>query len=145
MDSNAPTATYTGSCHCGQVKYEVTLPEVAHWQLSRCNCTICHKKGYLGLLGKAGTLKLLSPSNESELGDYTFGTGKMHHYFCKNCGTGTHVLGHVEALGGDFVMVSAHAIDDVDLSKMKIGKYWNGREEKWADGPSAEPVKPGAW
>lgn len=142
MSNDAPTTTYTGSCHCGQVKYEVDLPEISDWELSRCNCTVCHKKGYTALLGKAGSLKLLS---ESGLGDYTFGSGKIHHYFCKNCGTGTYVRGHVEALGGDFIMVNAHAIDNVDLSKIKIGKYWNGREEKWSDGPSAVPLNPGAW
>lgn len=145
MSNDVPTATFNGSCHCGQVKYEVTLPEVAHWELGRCNCTVCHKKGYTALLGKAESLKVISPSNESELGDYTFGQNKIHHYFCKNCGTGTYVCGEVAALGGKFVMVNVHSIDDVDLSQIKVEKYWNGRENKWSDGPSAVPLKPGAW
>lgn len=42
-------------------------------------------------------------------------------------------------------MVNVHAIDGVDLSKIKVEKYWNGREEKWKDGPSAAPATPGVW
>lgn len=146
MSSDAPpTATFTGSCHCGQVKYEATLPEVSHWQLARCNCTVCHKKGYLLLLGQVSNFKLVSPSSESELGDYTFGAGKIHHYFCKNCATGTHGARYADDATGPSNLINACTIDGVDLSKVKVGKYFDGREEKWKDGPCAEPVGPGYW
>ena len=48
-------------------------------------------------------------------------------------------------MGGDYVMLNACTLDDVDLSKIKVGKYWDGRNEKWMEGPKAEPVAPGAW
>ena len=35
--------TYTGGCHCGKVRYEVTT-DLAH---HLCNCSICSKKAYL--------------------------------------------------------------------------------------------------
>ena len=36
--------TYTGGCHCGQVRYEVTTDLAA---VVSCNCSICTKRGLL--------------------------------------------------------------------------------------------------
>ena len=40
--------TYTGGCHCGRVRFEVTAPE--HLELTRCNCSICRMTGFLHLI-----------------------------------------------------------------------------------------------
>lgn len=54
--------------------------------------------------------------------------------------------GVIPALGGDYVMVNVNTLDEVDLSKISDKKaYWNGLEEKWAEGPKKEPVAPGQW
>jgi len=53
--------------------------------------------------------------------------------------------GYIEAVGGDWLMVNAYTLDGVDLSKTKVTKYWDGRAEKWADGPAPAPVAPGQW
>ncbi|KIL62555.1 hypothetical protein M378DRAFT_128738 [Amanita muscaria Koide BX008] len=146
MPSDAPPqSTYKGSCHCGQVKYEVDLAaDSAKWEVGKCNCTICHKKGYLSMIAPdVKSFKLLSPSSIDEVGDYSYGSKAMHHRFCKNCGTSTFARGNIEALGGDFIMINIQTVDNVDLSKNKPQKYWNGLEEKWI--PSLVPVPPGAW
>ena len=39
---------YSGSCHCGAVRFEVEAP--AHLQVDECNCSICAKSGFLHLI-----------------------------------------------------------------------------------------------
>ena len=34
--------TYTGGCHCGQVRFECTTDMA---MVTACNCSICTKKG----------------------------------------------------------------------------------------------------
>lgn len=74
--------TCKGSCHCGQVKFEVEVPDTVN--VSRCNCSICKKSGYLHLIVPADRFHLLS--GEDSLTDYRFHTGVARHLFCKNCG-----------------------------------------------------------
>lgn len=49
-DTTAPSPkTYKGNCHCGLIKYTVTLPEAlapeGPGQIGKCNCSICTKNG----------------------------------------------------------------------------------------------------
>jgi hypothetical protein len=41
--------TYEGNCHCGNIKYTVTLPEAlapeGTGKIMRCNCSICTRNG----------------------------------------------------------------------------------------------------
>lgn len=48
-DTKAPTKTYKASCHCGAFKYDVTTASLddASTEVSRCNCSICTRNGYL--------------------------------------------------------------------------------------------------
>ncbi|KAF8424214.1 Mss4-like protein [Tirmania nivea] len=139
--------TYSGSCHCGQVKYQVDLPpDPTTWELTRCNCTICHKKGYLSMYPKdVKTFTLVSPASMEEVGNYKFGSLSLNHQFCKNCGTNVFGHGWIDATGRDHLIINAYTLDDVDLSKTKARKYWDGRAEKWTEGPGPEPVAPGQW
>ena len=74
--------TCSGGCHCGQVKFDIDIPEkiVVH----RCNCSICKKSGYLHLVVEKDHFRLLS--GESSLTDYRFHTGVARHLFCSRCG-----------------------------------------------------------
>ena len=71
-----------GGCHCGRVKIEVEVP--AEVKVSRCNCSICKKSGYLHLIVPAERFQLLG--GEECLSEYTFHTGVARHLFCKYCG-----------------------------------------------------------
>ena len=73
---------YTGSCHCGAVKFEVTAPK--HLDLVRCNCSICHKSGFLHLIIPKSRFKLLE--GQAFLSTYRFGSMVAAHTFCKFCG-----------------------------------------------------------
>ena len=73
---------YKGSCHCGAVTFRVEAPEEV--EVEQCNCSICHKSGYLHLIVPGSKFRLLS--GEEELTTYTFNTRVAKHYFCRHCG-----------------------------------------------------------
>jgi hypothetical protein len=76
------TQSYAGSCHCGAVRYEVTMapPQKAF----ACNCSICSRAGWLLAFVPEESFRLLA--GEGELGDYQFGKKHIHHVFCRTCG-----------------------------------------------------------
>lgn len=73
---------YTGACHCGAVRFEVEA--AAELSIRECNCSICHKGGFLHLIVPKSQFTLLS--GEEALSLYTFNTGVAKHHFCKVCG-----------------------------------------------------------
>ena len=74
---------YEGSCHCGAVKFEVTMAPPT--KAFACNCTMCSRAGWLLAFAKDDTFKILH--GEDAVTDYQFGKKKIHHVFCKTCGT----------------------------------------------------------
>ncbi|MBI1194885.1 MAG: GFA family protein [Gammaproteobacteria bacterium] len=73
---------YSGSCHCGAIRFEVEAPEVI--DADHCNCSICTKSGFLHLIVLLGKFRLLS--GEEYISTYTFNTGVAKHTFCRVCG-----------------------------------------------------------
>ncbi|GAB5412646.1 MAG: GFA family protein [Congregibacter sp.] len=74
--------TFSGSCHCGSVRFCVSAPDAV--EIERCNCSICTKSGYLHLIVPRARFTL--ESDWSQLNCYQFNTMVAKHYFCKTCG-----------------------------------------------------------
>lgn len=74
--------TRTGGCHCGAVRFQVQIP--AFVEVEDCNCSICHKSGFLHLIVPASRFTLLQ--GQESLAEYTFNTGVAKHLFCRVCG-----------------------------------------------------------
>ena len=72
---------YKGSCHCGNMKFEV---EGELTQLVSCNCSICARKGALLWSVPRDKLRLLGSG--AGVGNYTFNTHTIAHRFCQTCG-----------------------------------------------------------
>lgn len=75
--------TYSGSCHCGAVRFEVQVTADER-VVEDCNCSICRKKGFLHLILSPDRFTLLS--GQDSLITYTFNTHTAQHRFCKHCG-----------------------------------------------------------
>ncbi len=72
----------TGGCHCGAVRFSADLPEVL--APSRCNCSICAKKGTAGVYVPLAALTVTA--GKDALRCYRFNTGVAQHWFCGTCG-----------------------------------------------------------
>lgn len=151
--------TYKGSCHCGFVTYTVNLdfanptPQMRGAHATRCNCTICHKSGYLLVdPGKDSAFTLLTPpEGESALSDYSFGHLGLHHPFCPKCGVRCFLKGMYVLDGQEFPVMRINVLtldgkaDGTpmgSLGGLKI-MYWDGKSDDWEKDPADEPWQGG--
>lgn len=104
--------TYSGGCHCGLVRFEVTA-DLA--QVAECNCSICQKRGALWTFVGSPAFRLLS--GDGALADYQFGKRTIHHLFCPTCGVGAFSRG-LSPDGADTVAINVRCLDDVDIAAL---------------------------
>ncbi len=78
---------HKASCHCGAVKFELTLPNGLD-DPRRCNCSMCRKRGAIVASVMLDNLKITQGVDMLTL--YQFNTMTAKHYFCSKCGIYTH-------------------------------------------------------
>jgi len=113
--------TLTGSCHCRQVRFEVTVPKDVVVQ--ECNCSICSRSGYLHLIVPKSRFKLLQGADN--LTTYTFDTHEAKHMFCKTCGVKSF---YIPRSNPDGYSVNLRCLDQSRFEKITVeqfdGKNW---------------------
>jgi hypothetical protein len=79
--AGSPLELYSGSCHCGSIRFEIEtdVPE-----LTRCDCSICRKKNALMVKVHENSFRLLQ--GRDFLTEYLFHTRTARHFFCNVCG-----------------------------------------------------------
>lgn len=108
---------YRGSCHCGQVCFEV---EGELERVVDCNCSICSRKGALLWFVPREKLTLLTP--EKSLTDYSFGAATIRHRFCKVCGI--HPLGEgSDPTGKRMAAINVRCLENVDFAALPVDHY----------------------
>ena len=86
MSSPAQDLTsYHGSCHCGTVTFTVRNLSLLHHPLSRCNCSICSRNGYLFIYPKKVDVDF--HTGYDSMIPYSFGNNTGTHKFCSTCGS----------------------------------------------------------
>jgi hypothetical protein len=111
---------YKGSCHCGQIAFEV---EGELSQVMECNCSICSRKGSLLWFVARDKLRLLAPENQ--ISTYTFNKHVIKHRFCPTCGM--HPFGEgADPSGNRMAAVNVRCLEGVDLSSLPV-QHFDGR------------------
>ncbi len=125
--------TYTGSCHCGAVRFEADIDFAKG--TSKCNCSICTKIRDWGTVIKPADFRLLA--GENHLADYWFASRRSNHQFCKHCGVGAFARGDIAEIGGPFVAIQVACLDDVTPEELLEAPiiYQNGRDNAWWEPP----------
>lgn len=115
--------TCSGGCHCGQVKFEIEIPDEI--TVHKCNCSICRKSGYLHLIVSADRFFLRE--GEDSLVEYNFHTGVARHLFCGVCGIKSY---YVPRSHPDSFSVNLNCIDLPNGVEVTVEEF-NGRN--WSE------------
>ncbi|MEA5509220.1 GFA family protein [Crocosphaera sp. UHCC 0190] len=126
MQNSQLSVTYQGGCHCGVVRFQVT---VDCFEAIICNCSMCRKKGFIHLLVPPEKFTLIKGAER--LTTYTFNTHTAQHTFCAICGI--HSFYHPRSHPGWFD-VNLHCLDEDVLSNFKLqpfdGANWEENVDK---------------
>lgn len=101
------TKIRTGHCHCGAIRFEVTLSDDFD-SIRRCNCSYCRMRGAVVVMAEMGGVKILE--GEDMLTSYRFHTKTAQHFFCSRCGIYTH---HQRRSDPNFHAVNVACLDGV--------------------------------
>lgn len=127
--------TYSGSCHCGAIRFEADgeLDELAV-----CNCSICSRTGFVHWHVRPEDFRLLTP--EDAIATYEFGTRTAKNHFCRTCGISPFRRSRSDP---DKVDVNARCLDGVDVETLEVtrfdGQHWEEAIERRRRGAGAAP------
>jgi len=122
---------HQGGCHCGRVRFEVLAPAVLN--VSQCNCSICSKSGFLGMIVPGDRFTILS--GEESLTEYTFDSGIAKHLFCKFCGIKSF---YIPRSHPDGVSINARCLDPGTVEAMNIKQFDGQNWERYYPKGQAE-------
>jgi hypothetical protein len=124
--------TYTGSCHCGAVRFEadIDLTQPSY----RCNCSICRRTRFWPAAIKPEAFRLLA--GQGEMTQYLFNTRKNEHWFCRHCGVRAFGIGNETPIG-PMVGVNLGCLEGVseeELAAVPVVRV-DGLGEQWDHPP----------
>jgi hypothetical protein len=111
---------YTGSCHCGQVAFDV---EGEIGTALACNCSICQRKGSLLWFVPRAELKLKTP--EDAASTYTFNQHVIKHRFCPTCGIHPYGEG-TDPQGNAMAAINVRCLEGIELDTVTV-HHFDGR------------------
>jgi hypothetical protein len=127
--------TYTGSCHCGAVRFEADLDIGAG--TVKCNCSICTKLRLWSARVRPAAFRLIAGG--AALTDYRGSNAVAHHFFCRHCGV--HPFERVDVpnmTGGEYYNINVGCLDGLDIDALMAApvSYCDGRNDDWGSRPA---------
>lgn len=124
--------TYTGSCHCGAVRFEADLD--LSQNTYRCNCSICRRTRFWVAVATPDAFRLIT--GNTALTEYLFNTCKNQHFFCKHCGVRAFGVGNETNIGKMYGinLGCLEGISEEELSQIPI-TYIDGLHDRWQAPP----------
>ena len=111
---------YKGSCHCGNVRFEV---EGDLHGATACNCSICSRKGSLLWFVPREQLRVLTPAEN--IATYTFNRHLIQHRFCRTCGIHPYGEG-ADPKGKRMAAINIRCLEGIDLESVPV-QHFDGR------------------
>jgi hypothetical protein len=132
--------TYSGSCHCGAVRFEADLD--LGTGTKKCNCSICWKgRAWFAFAKGADRFRLLA--GRDVLSEYRWTPpGRPQAFltfsFCRTCGIRLFAQGELEALGGQFHAVFVTTLDEASVDELAASPvhYVDGRHDHFDRAPA---------
>jgi hypothetical protein len=107
-----------GSCHCGNVRFELTWPDdAATIPARRCGCTFCRKHGGVWTSNPAGVLSVRI-ARPAQVSRYEFGTGTAEFVVCAGCGVVPLVTSSIDERR--YAVVNVNTFDGIDPARITI-------------------------
>jgi hypothetical protein len=107
-----------GSCHCGQVQFDVSIDLTQ--PVMTCNCSMCARSGTMLAFVPAEQFTLRS--GEAALVDYQWGRRHIHHLFCSRCGIKSFARGTGRD-GRAMIAVNVRCLDGVNVDEVPIRRF----------------------
>ncbi len=130
--------TYSGSCHCGAVRFQADIDFSEG--VTKCNCSICTKARAWFVVVTPNRARLIAGAEAQA--DYQWVPpgwphSFLHYRFCKTCGIRTFGRGGDESQEGAFCFVNVAALDDVDPDELAAApiRYVDGRNDRYDQPP----------
>ncbi|AVX04740.1 GFA family protein [Maritalea myrionectae] len=99
--------TYQGSCHCGEIQFEIDSELKS---ALKCDCSLCRKKNALMVGVHESQFRLISGADS--LATYQWNMKIAKHHFCKICGIYTF---HRRRSKPDEYGVNFFCLDNADI------------------------------
>ena len=121
------TEIKTGSCHCGEIEFQVILNNRLE-NIRRCNCSLCSRKG--AIMASVPLNSLMVTKGKEFLSLYQWNTKTAEHYFCRICGIYTY---HRRRSNPNEYGFNVACFDDIDLSEFEQIPIGDGRSMSLVD------------
>lgn len=113
---------YKGSCHCGNVRFEVDqVPE----KLVDCNCSLCRRIGALWGHVAIGSVRIVA--EEGSTLRYVQGDRTLATHTCRECGCTTHwenLQADGEHMGVNFRMCDPDLVLKFEIRRLDGADTW---------------------
>jgi hypothetical protein len=131
--------TYSGSCHCGAIRFAADLDIAAG--TVKCNCSSCTKARSWLIFVAADRFRLVAGQDAQSSYQWTppgHQAPTVEYHFCNRCGIRTPASGNIEFLGGAVYAIQVQLLDDLDPGELAAAtvRYVDGRHDRFDRPPS---------
>jgi hypothetical protein len=126
--------TYTGSCHCGAVRFQADIDLTR--PTYRCNCSVCRRNRFWPAIVMPADFRLLA--GEDELVEYRFNSLRNSHHFCRTCGVRPFGIGNNVPDGERIYGVNLGCLENVTPEELDAAPitYVDGAHDDWQRAPA---------
>ena len=133
-----PMKKYTGSCHCGAVRFEADL-DLSQGTM-RCNCSHCTKVRTWFTIAAPEKFRLIEGDDAQQVYEWippNRDAVNLHFRFCKTCGVRTPGFGDHGPDGKNFVFIPVALLDGTDPDELAASlHYLDGKHDRFDRQPA---------